>query len=400
MTVRSSGHSGSAHGAAPVALPLYLFLVLDIVNGISALAFPGAFAAAALVLKAALAVYLSARVRWNVQPFVQIVLVLVCVLSYAALLETGAEATSLLLKSASVVMLLALLTRFVDRLPTPTVERYLRSCLLVIALSLGLGFLGIGHDRYGDDEALLRANGFLPAGNEINLALVGLFWWLAAKRKARPNGLDAALYWLCLALMIMSTSKTTIVAALVTVAFFSRGRRHSLALLAVTLPAAVILLLRSQIWERWVYFFYFYAEEGILSALTGGRFGRTDALTDQVAAFPLTGFGVLANGGGYIESDPLDLLFNFGAVGMLLYLLYAAALWQSTRGAVVPWLLVMAASVLAGHVVYSVFAAPILLCAFHVARRVTIPAHGRLRSTNVPPEPPQGTLPGVVGSSA
>ena len=149
-----------------------------------------------------------------------------------------------------------------------------------------------------------------------------------------------------------------------------------------------------------MYFFYFYAEEGILSALTGGRFGRTDALTDQVAAFPLTGFGVLANGGGYIESDPLDLLFNFGAVGMLLYLLYAAALWQSTLGAVVPWLLVMAASVLAGHVVYSVFAAPILLCAFHVARRVTTPAHGRLRSTNVPPEPPQGTLPGAVGSSA
>jgi hypothetical protein len=400
MKVRSGGHAGSTHCATPVAMPLYFFLVLDIVNGSSALVFPGAFAAPALVLKAALAVYLAVRVRWSVPSFVQLVLVLVCVLAYAALLETSAEATALLLKCASVVIMLALLTRFVVDFPTTAVERYLRSCLLVIALSLGLGLLGIGHDRYGDDEALLRANGFLLSGNEMNLALVGLFWWLAAKRKANPRRLDLALYWLCLALMIVSTSKTTIVAAFVTVAYFSRGRWHALVLLVVALPAAAMLLARSQIWERWVYFFHFYADEGIFSALTGGRFGRIETFIDQVAEFPLAGVGVLAKGGGYIESDPLDLLLNFGAVGVVLYVLYAAALWQGARCALVPWLLVMVTSVLAGHVVYSVFAAPILLCAFHVARRVTLLPQGRLSSADMPPPPPSSMSESAVRSSA
>lgn len=369
MIVHGSAPSVPAARASPAALSLYLFLLLDVVNGVSALAAPGAFATAALGLKAVLAVYLAARVRWHAGTVLQLALLLACVLAYAAWLETGAEATSLLLKCVSVVLLLTLLSSFVERLSTAAIERYLRATLIVIALSLALGLLGIGHDRYADDEALLRANGFLLAGNEINLALVGLFWWLAAKRRARPGSLDAGLYWLCLALMVLSTSKTTIMAALVTVAYFSRGRWSSLLLLAAAAPVAALLLLRSQIWERWVYFYGFYADEGLLSALTSGRFGRTDALTDQVADFPLTGFGVLANGGGYIESDPLDLLFNFGAVGVLLYLLYALALWRGTRAALVPWLLVLAASVLAGHVVYSVFATPVLLGAFLAARR-------------------------------
>lgn len=351
---------------ASSAVPLYLLLATDIANGITSLGAPGVFGTPALAIKIVIALYLSSRVHWTLSSLAEVGSVALCFFAYLVALPTGPDATALMLKTGAVIVLLDLLRRYLMLLPQRSVILFVRTALVVIAASLMLGLLGVGHDRYGDSAALLQANGFLPAGNEINVALVGLFWWLSARRHSgHRSTVDSAFYWLCLVLMVLSTSKTTIVGAAITILYFLRQHKTSVLIIAAAAPIAIYLLMSSQVWERWAYFYDIYADQGTLSALTSGRFGRIDEFGVELLALLINGVGVLANSAGYIESDPVDLLFNFGVIGLLLYALFGVGIWRACRGLLTPWLLVMATSLLAGHVVYSVFAAPILSCALH-----------------------------------
>jgi hypothetical protein len=169
--------------------------------------------------------------------------------------------------------------------------------------------------------------------------------------------------------MVVSGSKTTIAGALVTVLVFSRLKVGTLIVAAVTIAVASWLVLNSSIWDRWAFFFDIYSDKGVLSALTSGRFSRPLDLFENWSEVPWTGLGIFAVGWGYIESDPLDLVMNFGVFGALLFAVFASALFRSRGASWVPWLLVIGASILAGHVVYSVFAAPILMAALEAAGR-------------------------------
>jgi hypothetical protein len=182
--------------------------------------------------------------------------------------------------------------------------------------------------------------------------------------------------------MLLSTSKTTIAGAAITVLYFLRRHKLSILVVAAAAPIAITLLTSSQVWERWAYFYDFYADQGTLSALTSGRFGRIDEFGIELLALLLKGGGVLASGAGYIESDPIDLLFNFGVIGLLLYAMFGIEIWRACRGSITPWLLIMATSLLAGHVVYSVFAAPILSLALRIhapAQPSPVPRRQRTR---------------------
>jgi hypothetical protein len=348
--------------------PLLLLLATDIANGCVALVTGEPATAAALVVKAGVAAWLAVQVRWSGTLVLAVLLPLVCGLAYLglrpdALRASQLESNLLLAKTAGSTWLLALAAAHVRELSPQDLARYLRTVLCVIALSLALGVAGIGHDRYGDDEAFLSANGFMPAGNELNIALLALFWWLSDRKAAGlASSLDRALYWLCLALMVVSGSKTTIVGAALCALWFQR--RHPMRMLAALVVAVIAwrVMLATGALDRWLFFFGVHLEQGLLSALTGGRFGRAADALDALHLLPPQGSAFMATN-GYVESDPLDLLLNFGWAGIGLAVAFAGVLWKAAGGRMLPWLLVLAGSTLAGHVTYSVFAAPVLAAA-------------------------------------
>jgi hypothetical protein len=363
--------------------PFFALLAIDVFNGVFALVAEGPATLVALMLKLLVLVYLAWTVVWTRRLAALVLVVTALLVAYLGLVELERESLLLFAKSAATLVLASLLHRYAKAVEPTAFTRFLRTVLLVIASSLLLGLLGVGHERYGDSEALLPANGFLPAGNEINVALIGLFWWLSARRRTGLRELkETVFYGLCIFLLVLSGSKTTIAGALVVALYYAKLRPGMALLTTAALAVGAWLLVNSAIWERWAYFFFFYLDEGLLSALTSGRFGRLDDWIANWRDLPWLGIGVLAGGGGYIESDPLDLVLNFGLLGALLFLLWTRFIWVLCQARWVPWLLLVGASTLAGHVVYSVFAAPLLVASFtaHPERRQAGPRHVRPRA--------------------
>jgi hypothetical protein len=366
-----------AVGALPASIgPLYLLLATDVLNGCVALVTEQPATAAALAVKAAVALSLALRVAWDGPVLLAAMVTLlsagVHVLTRGDALHSATlEANLLLLKTGGTMLLMALVAATLRELPAAAVTRYLRTVLLVIAASLALGLAGWGHDRYGDEEAFLSANGFMPAGNELNVALLALFWWLSERRQAGMAApLDRGLSVLCLGLMLLSGSKTTIVSALLIGLWFQRRRPLRLMGVLVLALLGFQLLLATAVWDRWLFFFGVHAQEGLLSALTSGRFARADDALTSWRALPPQGTPFMAVN-GYVESDPLDLLLNFGAGGAAMYASFAYVLWRAADRRWLVALLVLATSALAGHVAYSVFVAPVLACALASPRRST-----------------------------
>ena len=381
--------------------PLFLLLATDVANGCLALVTGEPATAMALVVKAGVAAWLALHVRWSGTVLFALLLPLCCGLAYLALRPDAMRASQmesnlLLAKTAGSTLLLALVAAHVRELSPRDVARYLQVVLGVMALSLALGVAGIGHDRYGDDEAFLSANGFMPAGNELNIALVGLFWWLSNRKSAGlASSLDQALYWVCLMLMVVSGSKTTIAGAALCALWFQRG--HPLRLLAGLLVAMIAwrVMVATGALDRWLFFFGVHLEQGLLSALTGGRFARAADALDTLHLLPPQGIAFMATN-GYVESDPLDLLLNFGWAGVGLAAAYSMVLWKASGGQALPWLLLLAGSTLAGHVTYSVFAAPVLAAALCPLWR----GHLAARSRRFAEEPGGHTGPDCGGQLA
>jgi len=327
------------------------------------------FSGAALAIKASIAVGTALCCQWTFASLSWLVVTATSVGWIFAALDGNASSQSLALKVGSVITLLVLLSQYWRSRSPVALHTYLTVALGTIATSLLVGLAGIGHDRYLDIQGIgLRYNGFIVAGNEANIALVGIFWWLAAQRQREHSVTPYTfLYWLCFGLMVVSQSKTTIIGAAITILYFHRLRITSILALVTIVPFLLYLFLTSAIWARWVFFYNVFADQGTLSALTGGRFSRIGDINIDFETLLAEGASILASGGGYIESDPLDLLFNFGVTGLTLYFVFALKLYAVCRPRLTSWLLVMFASIFAGHVVYSLFAAPILFAAFRAA---------------------------------
>lgn len=359
----ASGTWRIGHGAGP----LYVLLATDVANGAFALVRGEPATGPALVIKALVAAYLAARVVWTFQLALGLLTMACCTAAYfmlspTAALPSSAEANLLMVKSGAVVLLLSLVAAQRPGLAPEALRLYMRGMLVTIAVSIALGMAGFGHERY-DGEALLQSNGFLAAGNEMNGALIALFWWfcgLRHRRQARRT--DRLLWWICLLSMVLSGSKTTIIGAVVVAGAFAVRRPGTLAAFSIGVPVGLLLLPRAVL-DRWIFFYGRFLNEGVLSALTSGRFGRASDTIDSWTQVPLLGLTFLASY-GYVESDPLDLYFNFGLPGVVLFAMFGLAVWQAGARRWLPTLLVLAISTLAGHLVYSVFAAPVLALGF------------------------------------
>jgi hypothetical protein len=350
-------------------LPLYLLLAIDAANGTLSLWSGAPFTPVALALKAVIAAYLCSVISWTPRMVAELLAVAFCLAAYGAVMPHSLASTVFIAKVAAVVALLAILPRYLEGVPPGRLLQFLRVAFASVALSLLLGLAGLGHDRYGDDDSFLRANGFFAAGNELNIALVAFFWWLSMRLKAADHStIDTLLYGLCLALMVISGSKTTLVGMVVVGLYFMRRNTTSVLLLAGMLAAAAYLVMALQFWERWTFFFNAYADDGVLAGLTGGRFSRPLQLFEEWSELPWTGLAIFAVGWGYVESDPVDLVMNFGLFGALLFALFASILFRTRGRSMLLCMLLLAASVLAGHVVYSVFAVPFIASVLYACR--------------------------------
>lgn len=361
--------------------PLLLLLTLDALNGLTSLLVEGLLSMPAAVAKILIIGYMLMYSRISLA-----VLILFLTLILLALLPVYYQGFSgatidLWSKTASVALLFIVLIDYLEKVRPRAVELYLCVALLVIAVSFLSGLFGVGHIRYGEvrEGFALKTNGFLIAGNEINAALLALFWWLAVRRRQASH--DAAgpgrallsykgLYWLCLAAILISSSKTTILGALLIILYFGRGRVLSMLLGLVGVLTAAIIVYVTGLWHRWAFFYLLYADRGLLSAMTGGRTARIEDHPFRWPESLVEGVPILANGNGLIESDPLDLVYNLGLPGLLWYGLFLVLLFRIGRGgSYFPAVLLAVATVGAGHIVYSVFAAPIIACALYMAAR-------------------------------
>lgn len=356
---------------------LYLLLATDVLNGSWTLAAGEPATAAALAVKAAIVLALMTRVAWTGAVAAAVVVPLACAAFYLglrpdALLASNLDANLWFAKAAGTTLLMALVASSLGGLSEPAVATFVRTALLVVAASLALGLAGVGHDRYDDDQAFLAANGFLAAGNEMNLVLVAVFWWLSDRiDRGAATRWDRRLYWLTLALMVISSSKTTIASALLIGLWFHRRRPWHLAGIALMLVAGFVFIVNTGIWERWIWGFQMRFEEGVMSGLTSGRFGRAADSLAEWQVLPPEGSAFMAVN-GLVESDPLDLLLNFGWAGIAMGACFGFVLWRTAGGRWLPFALVAAASVFAGHVAVSTFAAPLLACALAPARRAQV----------------------------
>jgi hypothetical protein len=369
----------SANGLGTV--PLYLFLITDVLNGLVSFSMPGVFSPIALGIKACIAFVIAMFTKWTSWDFALVWWLLLLMAVGLLVLDLNSDSLMLLFKVVAVIFLANLLRRYLATVASRQISFFLVVCVSVLFISSALGFFGIGYERYGGVSLGLRANGFLPAGNEMNVALVGLFWWLSA-----PGDPDLhaptrrILYVLCLGMMIASYSKTTVLAAGVIMLYRATGTGWALTSAILLTPICVIALLRSSLWERWLYFYHLYSDQGVLASLTSGRFARVNEIDVDLEVILSKGAGVLTQTGGYIESDILDLLYNFGTIGLLLFLTFTLGLWSLSRGVAVISILLLGISILAGHVAYSVFAMPILACCLAMAVQRTQPLRREFRT--------------------
>jgi hypothetical protein len=358
-------------GSGWAAVPMYVLLALDVTNGLVSLFFPGVFTPVALAVKAVIALVVSWFVGWSAWDLLLVWLLMFVSFFCLALIDVNTDSLMLLVKVCSVLLLFRLVRRCADLADQRGIASFMLVGFSVLALSSVLGLFGIGYDRYLDIAVGLRSNGFLPAGNEMNVALVAIFWWLS-----EPGYIGLSqrtrwlLYWLCLLMMVASFSKTTVLAAAIVIVYRSARTRWGPMFAVMLLPLSMYILVKSSLWERWEYFYHQYADQGFLSAVTAVRMARVTGIEIEAEALLTRGAGVLVNTGGYIESDPLDMLYNFGIAGLTLYVLFVAIIWRLSTHRMLPVALILAISVLAGHVIYSVFAVPFIVCSLVAVNRV------------------------------
>lgn len=304
-----------------------------------------------------------------------------------------------------------------------------RVSFVVLAINIALGSVGYGYAAYSSGGVSIGAKGFIFAGNELGLALFlsgALVLLDLLIRERYKSYVAVSLLWV--ALSILSAVKVAAATSLLLFVLFplirfSTGihgwlvnrRLLGLTLLVstigplVALGAISYLLFQVGLWER---ISFFLARMDWTTVVMSGRNMRAEAAlhyfaNNYSAAEQLLGRGLdwMAFSGSYnnVEMDPIDFLMRYGFIGVLIpYMFFLGMLYAGTvlnrqmpvrREMAVIIALILLISVLAGHVLSSGTAAPLIGAVLAVAlahpNEVFPPQQGRAASVQ---ELVRGTL--------
>jgi hypothetical protein len=237
-----------------------------------------------------------------------------------------------------------------------------------VAFYFGLGISNYGHTS---DQIMRGGSGFIYAGNEVAGLLLALY--PLALLTLCSTKVKEMLVIMCFGLSAVSLfSKTAIIGVVIlTLAYILKNYKYSVGPLAIAIVVVVGFNLQKMLdyfslvalmSERWV---YFVSEYGF-NVFMGGGAKRLAMIQSQLADIALSPWRIFIGFGwtGEAENNLMDLLYGYGLLGILIYLMWMSAfivpLITSRRAlggpsSLISLSLLMLAMVatLAGHVVQS-----------------------------------------------
>lgn len=241
---------------------------------------------------------------------------------------------------------------------------------IVFFVNILLGFWGIGYRPYEGDEAMGFC-GFFYSPNELSGVVAVLFPLVLCYVKIYKS-----LFYYLLTIVVMAcccyilTTKSPFVilaVSLLGISYFY-GRKFEKRLVIITIIASIITattlisVLMSSEYGMFTRIDYFIEKNGILWALTSGRFEYWEE--EGVELYSACIFNQLfgLGGGRTVEMDPFDVLLNYGYIGFIaLIILYYKILFKRRgfsnnvfkKTIKISNALLVFLSVFAGHILFS-----------------------------------------------
>jgi hypothetical protein len=317
---------------------------------------------------------------------------------------TATAGLDMLAKFASIPVFYVFFRRLLQRERSPRpVYLLARACFLVLAINIVMGSLGFGYTAYSGSGLSIGSKGFIFAGNELGLALFlsgALVLLDLLVRERYKSYVAVSLLWV--ALSILSAVKVAAGTALMlsllfpVIRFYAsiRGwlvnrRLFGLTLLVLTMGpfvafgAVSYLLFQVGLWERISFFLarvdwitVMMSERNIRAEAALAHFANNYSVPEQLLGRGLD-WMVLSGTAIDVEMDPIDFLMRYGLIGALIpYMFFLSVLYAGIalnrqmpiwREIAVVIILILVISVLAGHVLSSGTAAPLIGAVLAVA---------------------------------
>jgi len=365
----------------------FFFLFVDSINGfvLSKFSFNSGLSLMYKLLFLVLCIiYLLKK---NIQMFLVIITILFYVFSWAALKNIFGDATFLitdfseLLKLFTAIIVAITFSQFRFISPYIFLKLFFTFQLIIIVINVFFSLLGIGEMTYGT----FGAKGFFYGGNSLSSILILIFGFFLFLYKSRGDIKFFAVFILFMLLAILIGTKGGVLGLfLITIFLVLRDlNSRSFYLYALLCSAVVGLffinaeeLIGSSLIQR---ILYFYEQGGIARVIFSGR---DDFFTDIYPTFLSAGELVYLWGFGHggldqfskplVEMDVIDIVFKFGFVTLLLYLVLVCYLFanihishnivRSTYYQMVMTLSVILffIGLIAGHVFFNGIVAPLL----------------------------------------
>lgn len=230
--------------------------------------------------------------------------------------------------------------------------------------------IGAGYYTYPAENAGYKA--FFDAQNSLGCVLVVLHCF-ATKSLLEETNLKTLACWVMLtgAIVLTGLKSCYLVAAIVTVFFIAKSktggalRRFAIVLLVVSIGFIAILLFKDEInsiIQRWL---YFGSTRDLLSFFTSGRVSRIipafQFLDQEMPFWQLFGSGLAytdavfqMSGYRFVEMDIVDILLQFGCIGLAFIFIYYASIYSRNGRASIEYkfgyLIVAIFGIFAGHI--------------------------------------------------
>lgn len=286
---------------------------------------------------------------------------------------------------------------------------FLSICIANAAVLLGnlyLTFFRVGFSQYGSSEGgiFVGGSGFFYAGNEVGGTSMALLTLLLAANIRMSMFRQLLLIGLFVAAAIGLLSRTALGGTIILVVWALFLTRPRIAFGVLTIMVGSMTVAFQQYWPyieavmaRWK---YFAGEFGVWIVVLGGakRLGFIGDYIDSLIENP----ALLFYGEGWVgetENNFFDLLEAFGIWGLIFYLIWAtwaANIYLSLRNqshhseksiALVGFLLLIAVSAFAGHILQSAMLAPF------IAMLACLPYVLENRAENQAPDKATGRIP-------
>lgn len=272
------------------------------------------------------------------------------------------------------------------------IQTIVKWLVLALAFNLLIGAAGLGFPTYSAADGF-GIKGFIFAGNELAITLIALTYFVLFRWvKNKPWLIKMAAVLLVIFSGLLVATKSAMLGTIAVAGLFMLLHTRKTFFLVCTALLVLLVVFSAQIFELIKAagiidrFIFFYNKSGFITLVFSGR----EEFFYSIKDFALQNFGLLGwvigwSQGAFVgflktavEIDLLDLYIFYGITGFFSFCLYFYLIYRilNINGgfkrlpSISIWLLILAISFFAGHVVYSgVAAIPLTLALYATAAK-------------------------------